>query len=143
MAGLIFEDHSNEVMETLNDAIIAFLYEAAGELQAQTMRNTPVDTGQLKGSWEYAVDEEKQVARIGSPLENAIWNELGTGIHAETTDGAPSGNGRRNPWSYQDVRGVWHHTNGKKANHSLQRAYISKKGSIVRRAEEILKARMR
>ena len=72
-----FNDFSMQVKAALEEAAIAYLHEAAGELVSQTARNSPVDTVQLKGSWDYKVDESKLEATIGSPLENAIWNEFG------------------------------------------------------------------
>ena len=47
-----YEDYSDKVLSKMDNIIIAWLYEAAGELQAQVKRNTRVDTGQLKGSWD-------------------------------------------------------------------------------------------
>ena len=85
----------------------AWLYEAAGELEAQVKRNTKVGTGQLKNSWTYKVDESKGEATIGSPLENAIWEEFGTGQYAL------HGDGRKTPWVYKDDKGKWHTTIGK------------------------------
>ena len=75
-----FTDNSAQVKAALNDAAIAYLYEAGGELEAQVKRNTKVGTGQLKNSWTYVVDEAKGVTTIGSPLENAIWEEFGKKI---------------------------------------------------------------
>lgn len=114
---LEFEDYSIEVKAALNEAVIAFLHEAAGELESQVKRNTPVDTGQLKGSWDYKVDESKGEAVIGSPLENAIWNEFGTGQYAL------HGDGRKTPWKYQDVKGEWHTTTGKRPQRSFHYAF--------------------
>lgn len=87
-----FEDYSDEIAEKFKQVAIAALYEAAGELEAQVKRNTPVDSGQLKASWQYVVDENKMEATIGSPLEHAIWNEFGTGEYAL------EGNGRKGGW---------------------------------------------
>lgn len=112
-----FKDYSVEVKEALNSLIIAFLHEAAGELEAQVKRNTPVDTGQLKGSWDYKVQEHKGEAVIGSPLENAIWNEFGTGQYAL------HGDGRKTPWHWQDTKGKWYTTTGKRPNRSFFYAF--------------------
>lgn len=114
---LEFKDYSIEVKAAINNAIIAFLHEAAGEIESQVKRNTPVDTGQLKGSWDYKVDESKGEAVIGSPLENAIWNEFGTGQYAL------HGDGRKTPWKYQDVKGEWHTTTGKRPQRSFHYAF--------------------
>ena len=79
-----FEDYSMQVKEALGNAAVSFLHEAAGELAAATARNSRVRTGQTKGSYEYKVEEsgEEPTAYIGSNLENAIWEEYGTGEYA-------------------------------------------------------------
>lgn len=48
-----FSDNSAQVMEALDDAVIAYLHEAGGELEAQVKRNSRVSSGQLKNSWTY------------------------------------------------------------------------------------------
>lgn len=133
MANIEFENNSVEVKEAINEAITAWLEEAGGELQSQVQRNTPVDTGQLKGSWNYHVDEGEQKATIGSPLENAIWNEFGTGQYAL------HGDGRKTPWRYKDIHGKWHTTTGKRPKRSLHNAFESSKARIQRALENKLK----
>lgn len=126
-----FQDFSIQVKEALDEKAIAFLYEAAAELKTQAARNSRVDTGQLKGSWDYNVDESGKKATIGSPLENAIWEEFGTGEYAA------NGDGRKGGWFYVDDKGKGHFTRGKTPNHTLQRAFDSKKNAIINRAKEI------
>lgn len=121
---LEFKDYSVEVKEAMNEAILSYLHEAAGELESQVKRNTPVDTGQLKGSWDHKIYEHKAEAVIGSPLENAIWNEFGTGQYAL------HGDGRKTPWKYQDVKGKWHTTTGKRPQRSFFRAFESVKPKL-------------
>lgn len=133
MADIQFTDNSAEVKEALDQACKAWLYEAAGELESQVKRNTPVDTGQLKGSWDYNVDEAAQKAIIGSPLENAIWNEFGTGQYAL------NGDGRKTPWKYKDVKGKWHRTTGKRPRRSLHTAFESLKTKLQKALEDKLK----
>ena len=93
-----FHDFSMEVKAALDDAVKAYLYEAGGELESQVKRNSRVGTGQLKNSWTYKVDEDKGICTIGSPLENAIWEEFGTGEYAL------HGDGRKGGWYYQDEK---------------------------------------
>ncbi len=133
MADVEFEDFSIKVMEALDDTALRFLEEAASEIESQAQRNSRKDTGQLKGSWAHIVDDGKMEATIGSPLENAIWEEFGTGEYAV------KGDGRKGGWSYQDDKGDWYHTKGKKPNRTLQRAFESKKGIIINRAKQIFK----
>lgn len=113
MADIQFEDYSARIEAELNEKIIAWLYEAAGEIQASAIRNTKVDTGQLKGSWTYKVDESSGEARVGSPLENAIWEEFGTGEYAV------KGDGRQGYWVY--IKGGEVHSKSPKT-YTLQKA---------------------
>lgn len=128
-----FEDNSIRVKAELNAKTLAWLYEAAGELEAQTRRNTRVDTGQLKNSWNYTVDESTGEATIGSPLENAIWEEFGTGQYAL------HGDGRKTEWTYKDREGNWHKTVGKKPNRTLEKSFTSLKLKLKSMLEQVLK----
>lgn len=132
-----FTDNSAAVKAALDDAVKAYLYEAGGEIEAQVKRNTRVGTGQLKNSWAYRVDESKGETTIGSPLENAIWEEFGTGEYAL------HGDGRKGGWYYQDDKGKWHHTYGKSPHRAFQRAFNSLKNALISRAEEVLKGKMK
>ena len=133
MADVEFVDNSMQVKAAINDAVISWLYEAAGEVESQVKRNTAVDTGQLKSSWTYNVDESKQEAIVGSPLENAIWEEFGTGQYAL------NGDGRKTPWAYQDIKGKWHTTTGKRPKRALHKAFESKKSAIQKALQNKLK----
>ena len=132
-----FTNNSARVKEAIDDAVIAYLHEAGGELEAQVKRNTKVGSGQLKSSWKYTVDESKGECTVGSPLENAIWEEFGTG------EFALNGDGRKGGWSYQDEKGEWHHTYGKAPKRAFKRAFDSLKNALIQRAEEVLKARLK
>lgn len=129
------KDNSIKVKAALGDAAIKFLYEAAHVMQSQVKQNTAVDTGQLKGSWDFTVDESEKEAVIGSPLENAIWEEFGTGEYAL------HGDGRKGGWVYVDEKGG-HFTRGKKPRRALHNAFGTKKTAIVKRAEQIIKSEM-
>ena len=125
-----FKDFSDKVISECTGAVIAWLEEASGEMQGQIQRNSRVDTGATKGSYEYHVDESKYESIIGSPLENAIWEEFGTGIYAL------NGDGRKDvPWKYQTPDGKWHQTSGKKPNRPMQRAYDALKTKLIRACE--------
>lgn len=92
-----FEDFSMQVIASLDDACIAFLYEASGEIESQTKRNVPPGRTyfpQQKNAWTHKVDEAKGVATIGNPLESSLWTEFGTGEYAL------NGDGRKGYWIY-------------------------------------------
>ena len=137
MADVKFEDFSVQVKGAIDDAVMQYLHEASGELVSQTARSSPVDTGELKNSWNYNIDEGKQESRIGSPIENAIWNEFGTG------EFALKGNGRKGGWKYQDDKGKWHFTMGKKPKRTFKNAFDSLKPKLIKRAETVLKGRLK
>ncbi len=140
-----FEGMSDEVLTKFKQAAIAGLMEAAGEIEAQVKRNTSTDSGQLKGSWDNKIDESKMEAIIGSPLENALWEEFGTGEYAL------EGKGRKTPWyvPVDTYRGhkkptyngkvvivygkhgkKFYKTDGKKPKRALYNAFNSKKAKV-------------
>lgn len=138
--------HVSNIIET---AVEAFLEEAAGELESAVKRNSRVDTGQLKSSWQHKVDKVAKEAVVGSPLENAIWEELGTG------EFALNGNGRKTAW-YVPVDGYlgrkkptfygkvvivtgkngekFYKTNGKRPTRTFQKAKDACEPSIIQAA---------
>lgn len=136
MADIEFHNFSVQVKEALGDAIIQFLHESGSTLQRQAANNTRIGTGETAGKWSYIVDESKQECTIGNPLQNAIWEEFGTG------EFALYGNGRKGGWRYRDDKGKWHHTYGKTPTRALHNAFVTKKSVITNRAEQILKGKM-
>lgn len=132
-----FTDNSMKVKAAIEEAALQYLHEVSGELVSATQRNTPVDTGQLKGSWNYIVDDGELESKIGSPLENAIWTEFGTGEYAL------KGNGRKGGWKYKDGRGIWHFTHGKTPVRMLHKSFTALKPKLIKRAEQVLKGSMK
>ena len=120
-----FKDFTTIVLQKIHENGEAFLEEVGGEVEAQTKRNTKVDTGKTKGSWEHIVNTKKMEVQIGSRYKNALWEELGTGIYAL------NGDGRKNKWVYRTPDGKFHATVGKKPRRALYNAYNSKKNAII------------
>jgi phage gpG-like protein len=72
------EDNSEEVLEAMNEQVLAWL-EAIGEDAAGTAADkAPVDTGRLKSSISSAVVESEKAAYIGTNVEYAPYQEFGT-----------------------------------------------------------------
>ena len=131
---VLFEDYSKDVINKINSLGVKWLEEASSEIESQTKQNTKVDTGKTKGSWEHRVDINKLEAIVGSRYDNALWEELGTGIYAL------NGDGRKDvPWTYQTPDGKWHKTKGKKPRRAFYKAYNSKKNVVIRSAQERFK----
>lgn len=154
-----FHDYSVQVKGAMEDAVIQFLYEAGNELMSQAQRKTKRRSGKTAGAWKCVVDEGKQIATVGNPEENAIWEEMGTGEYAL------EGKGRKGGWYIligegegaisQSVVDEYHfpvkygkdgkkyaYTTGKKPKRMLHNAFMENKAKIIRRAEEILKERL-
>lgn len=130
---VVFKDFTKVVLDKIHKTGETFLEEVGGEVEAQTKRNTKVDTGKTKGSWEHKVDADKMEVQIGSRYKNALWEELGTGIYAL------NGDGRKTKWVYRTEDGKFHATVGKKPRRALYRAYESKKNAIIREAKRRFK----
>lgn len=161
-----FVNFSVQCKEALEDAAIAYLNEAGGELHAQTVRNSSQGVEyqgkQAQNLWSIHVDESAKEVSVGSPDEAGFWEELGTG------EKALYGNGRRGWWVYvegsdkprsrqkyyteeeaKDVAAYLrsqghdaHATNGRKPNRPLYRAFASLKGQLIRLAEEKFRGRL-
>ena len=163
-----FTDNSARVKAILNEACIAYLYEAAGEIDAQTKRNVPTGGdyySQQKNSWTYRVDESKGEAVVGNPLESSLWTEFGTG------DFALNGDGRKGYWVYvkdgstgarstnsksytlDEAKRIVammradgldaHYTHGQPPKRPLFKAFQSLKPALQKRAQQILKGMMK
>ena len=92
------ETHILEAVDRIDSITEQFLTEIGALIAADAAAMSPVDEGQLKGSWDYVVDIAEHSVTVGSSLENAVWNEFGTGTHAA------NGDGRSSPW-YVPVAG--------------------------------------
>lgn len=130
-----FTDNTAKVEQALADGVSGFLYEAGQLLQSRARDYVRVDTGQTKKSYAYQVEMEAHggTVYVGNPLENAIWEEFGTGEYAL------NGNGRKGGWIYRsDKDGQFHRTRGKTPKRPLYNAFAVSKGTILRRLQEIL-----
>ena len=128
-----FENCSIECKNAINDRINIALEECAGELEAQVKRNSRVDTGKTKNSFRHHLDKLQHIAYIGSPDQNAVWEEFGTGEYAL------KGNGRKGGWSYQDAEGNWHRTKGKTPSRAFWNAYTKLKNKIIKHIQNSMK----
>lgn len=150
------ETHILEAADQIDSAAEQFLTEMGALLAADAAAMSPVDEGQLKGSWDYQVDTAEKSVIVGSNLENAVWNEFGTGTHAA------NGDGRATPW-YVPVAGYtgtrkptykgkvtvaygkngvrYFKTDGKTAQHTLQHVSDQDLPKAEKHLAEMLKRR--
>lgn len=147
-----FTDNTMQVKEQITSAINSFLYEAGGELQAQIIRNSRTDSGQTKGSYQYTVETGTNEATVyvGSNLENAIWEEYGTGEYALNGDGRKGGwyipEGKLTAKAKAKMKKVYgkngqvfYYTKGKQPNRPMFKAFSSLKDKLINRCQEVLK----
>ena len=87
-----------------------------------------IDTSRLVNSITHTVEEDS--VYVGTNVEYAIYQELGTGIYIK--------GGRKEPWRYKDSKGEWHQTNGVKPHHFLKRAVQDHVDEYRRLAEQEL-----
>lgn len=124
MADFEFIDHTDEVKDKTEEAILIALEACGIQCQSHAIKNlkskmTTSGTGRLAKSITHEVDREEKCAIIGSNVEYAIYNEFGTGRYAA------DGSGRKTPWVYVDDEGVGHKTHGMKPKHFLRDALMN------------------
>lgn len=152
---VIFEDNRIHVENALSSAIEQFLEEAADLVVSATKENasTRVETGNTRRNWKHIVDMSSHTATIGNPLENAVWEEFGTGEHALNNDGRKGGwyipAEKLSPKAKSKMRKTvikgkeFYFTRGKKPIRALHNAYHDNKNRIIRRAEQVFGERMK
>lgn len=119
-----FVDNSEAVKRKLELTAIKGLIKAAMLVEAQAVLLVPVDTGGLRESIGYKVNESELVAYIGTNCEYAIYVEFGTGEFAE------AGNGRKGGWVYRDATGEVHFTYGMPPQPYLRTAFRQNQKAI-------------
>ena len=118
------ESHNEEIMEALGTAVIKGLTEcgmvAEGHAKKNLTANRSVDTGRLRNSITFRVNEDEDSVSIGTNVEYAVYVECGTGKHYEGPEGEAAG--RPSKWSYTDEQGNTHWTGGNRAKPYLKPA---------------------
>ncbi len=107
-------DNSDEVLKQLANRTHVALEAVGIQAEGFAKRSAPVNTGRLRSSITHAVKGSD--CYIGTNVDYAMWQELGTGIYAS------DGKGRQSPWAFQDSKGVWHNTRGVKPKHFIRNA---------------------
>lgn len=129
--GVEIKNNFMEIKGLIAEQSNIFLNEATMEICSQTVQNSATQTGATRRSWRHEV--EGNIGVVGSTSINAVYEEFGTGEYAL------NGDGRKTPWKYQDIKGKWYTTSGKKPKRMLFKAFESKKAFIEKRLKELLK----
>lgn len=147
-----FEDNRVQIKDVIDEKCFNWLEEVSAEIEAQAKRNTRVDTGNTKRLWKHFIDQKQKEGIIGNELENAVWEEFGTGEYAVNGDGrkgawyvpvegytgkkAPTYNGRVEIVYGKDGT-AFYKTNGKKPSRAFTKSFETVKPVAEKRAEEI------
>ena len=152
MANVSFEDFSAKIKDLMSELLGNALEEVGAEISSQAAKNTRVGTGDTKRKWDYFVTQDSGEASVtvGNPLENAIWEEFGTGEYAL------NGDGRKGGWYiYADdapelarynmkvVYGKggkkFYYTEGKPPSRALYKAWEQNKSKVQEHIGDVLK----
>ena len=119
-----FVDNSEAVKRELERAAIRGLTKAAMLVESQAVLLVPVNTGGLRNSIGYKVNESELAAYIGTNCEYAIYVEFGVGEFAE------NGNGRKGGWVYKTPNGEVRFTYGMPPQPYLRPAFRKNQKAI-------------
>ena len=123
-----------EIVEELVDTkkVERAMKTACALVEGEAKKNAPKGAGDLRRSIESKVEiQGKEVTGIVfTPLEYAPYVEYGTGLFAE------GGNGRKNPWNYQDDEGEWHSTRGIHPQPFMRPALSDNREKVIRIIKE-------
>lgn len=108
------QDHSAEVSAEIKAALLRGLEKCGLVAEGYAKKLAPVDTGNLRNSISHKVVPEETTCYVGSNVEYAVYQEMGTGKYYP--------GGRPTPWAYQDANGDWHWTHGNPAKPFLKPA---------------------
>lgn len=128
-----FINNSGKAKTAIEQEIIRGLIKAGMLVEGQAVLLAPVDSGELRDSIGYKVDEGRLVAHVGTNVEHGIYQEFGTGAYAE------KGNGRKGGWAYKDAEGKWVFTNGNRPKPFLRPAFRRNKKAIKAVLEDALR----
>lgn len=129
------EDHTDEILERINTAIIRALFRMGMQAESFAKKNitlqNAVDTGRLRNSITFDINEEENMTYVGTAVEYGTYVELGTGKYYP--------GGRPTPWVYKDAKGNWHMTHGQRARPFLKPAATNHKQTYKNILEDEMK----
>lgn len=102
--------------------------QACAEIQASAREKCPSDTGNLRRSIDFEVEDDGRAGVVFSNVDYAPYVEVGTGIHST------KGSGRKTPWRYEGRYG-WVTTSGNKAQPFLEPAALENQAEIAKKFE--------
>lgn len=128
MAHEVSNNLSEFISKDLGNYLKQAMAEACSVVQAAAREKAPSDTGNLRRSIDFEVEDDGSEGCVFSNAEYAPYVEVGTGIYSS------KGNGRKTPWRYEGSHG-WVTTEGNEAQPFLEPAAREKQSEIVKSFE--------
>lgn len=162
-----FKDYSIEVKAAIDDEMVAWLHEWSAEIASKAKRNCSRGeeySTKLAGSYRNEVNAQAGIAKIGTPMQEGLWEEFGTGEHAVKEphrsgwwvyiEGGSGYEGETNHYSsYEEAAKMAAYiseryglkavaTNGRDPNYTLEKAFTVTEPKAKADAEKRLKRRL-
>ncbi len=137
-----FKQYRSRVTDSMYVRIDDTAQDICDSMQKYLLDNDSIDTGALYDSVRKDTDFSEKghivchiYADAKSPegTEYAEFVEFGTGIHNQ------HGDGRTDPWKYQDRDGNWHTTSGMTARPFIRPAFAEHIGSLEKKIRDTLR----
>ena len=119
---------SDFISKDLDNYLKQAMAEACSVVQSAAREKCPSDTGNLRRSIDFEVEDDGSEGCVYSNVEYAPYVEMGTGIYSS------KGNGRTTPWRYEGSHG-WVTTKGNEPQPFLEPAAQEKQSEIVKSFE--------
>lgn len=113
-----------KIIEELPSDMKRCMANACKTVQTHARKNAPKDTGNLRRSIDFTVDDDGTEGTIYVGADYAPYVEYGTGIYAT------KGGGRQTPWAYEGSQG-WATIKGTKAQPFLEPALNQSRSDIL------------
>lgn len=128
MANEVSENLSEFIHKDMDMHLSRAMAKACAAVQKAAREKAPSDTGALRRSIDFEVNESGAEGVVFSNLEYAPYVEIGTGVHSS------KGNGRKTPWAYEGSHG-WVTTSGNKPQPFLEPAAMESQSEITKAFE--------
>lgn len=116
------------VRKDLDNYLAQAMAQACALIQGAARDKCPSDTGHLRRSIDFDIEEDGSKGVVFSNVEYAPYVEIGTGIYSS------KGSGRKTPWRYEGRDG-WVTTSGNEPQPFLEPAALENQSEIQKKFE--------
>ncbi|MBH8601186.1 HK97-gp10 family putative phage morphogenesis protein [Thermoactinomyces sp. CICC 23799] len=121
---MAYKSNINRIIKRLSENEERALTATGIFIRGEAQVRVPIDTGALRDSIDFIVNDGRKSVVIGTNIEYAPYVEFGTGRYAQ------NGGGRKTPWVYKNRKGEWVWTEGQRPQPFLTPAFEDNKQKI-------------